>query len=241
MRKILPVALVFASMGAFVQNGLAADIPMRAPARVAPMTAPVVHAFTWNGCYIGANVGYGWARKDWDGAGSHDADGVVGGGQVGCDLQTGAFVFGLEGMFDWTGMEGSHSRSFRVPGGRLSANFETEVSWVAAVTGRVGFALDRSLFYVKGGAAWADGDHAIRVAGVNFTGDSDTNSGWTVGAGVEWSFAPAWSAKLEYNFMDFGSDTNRFCARGVGCGSGVDVDQHIHLVTVGLNYRFSWH
>ena len=215
MRKILPIALVFASMGAFVQSGLAADIPARA-ARVAPLTAPAFAPFAWTGCYIGGNVGYGF----------NDADGFVGGGQLGCDLQTGAFVFGLEGMFNWSGMDGSHR-----------GGFDTDISWLATVTGRIGFAADRALFYVKGGAAWVDEDHSFR--GLNFAGNNETNSGWTVGAGVEWSFAPAWSAKLEYNFMDFDSDTPRFCDSGV-CARGGS-EQNIHLVTVGLNYRFSWH
>jgi outer membrane immunogenic protein len=240
MRKILPVALVFASMGAFVQSGLAADIPARAPPRVAPLTAPV-YGFSWTGCYIGANLGYGVSPKDWDlvggtntGVGSHDATGVVGGGQVGCDYQTGAFVFGLEGMWDWSGMDGSHTRA--------GFNFDTEISWVAAITGRVGWAVDRGLFYLKGGAAWVDDDYSFGVPGLRIAANGVSNTGWTVGAGVEWSFAPAWSAKLEYNFMDFGGDSPRFCGGGGGgCGTAFNIEQNIHLVTVGVNYRFSWH
>jgi outer membrane immunogenic protein len=237
MRKILPIALVLASMGAFVQNALAADIPARM-GRVAPLTAPV-YGFTWTGCYIGANVGYGVSPKDWDlvgtniGVGSHDTTGIVGGGQVGCDFQTGAFVFGVEGMFDWSGMDGSHTRA--------GVNFDTEISWVAAITGRIGWAaFDRGLVYVKGGAAWVDDDYSFGVPGLRLAANGVSNTGWTVGAGVEWSFAPAWSAKLEYNFMDFGGDSPRFCVAGA-CGRVFNIEQNIHLVTVGLNYRFSWH
>jgi len=236
MRKILPAALIVASMGAFVPTGLAADIPARM-GRVAPLTTPISPAFTWTGCYIGANVGYGWSPKDWDvtgtniNAGSHDADGVVAGGQLGCDLQTGAFVFGLEGMFDWSGMDGSH-RAF-------GTTFDTELSWVASVTGRAGFAVDRGLFYVKGGVAWVDEDYSLRNAGGSASANDRTNTGWTVGGGVEWAFAPNWSAKLEYNYMDFGTENPRFCGGGV-CAKAFDIEQSIHLVTVGLNYRFNF-
>src|SRR5215216_2462591 len=115
MRKILPIAVIVASMAAFVQSGSAADIPARG-ARVAPMQAPVVAAYSWTGCYVGGNVGYGWAPTDWTPIGSsatrsHDATGVVAGGQLGCDFQTANVVFGLEGMFDWSGMDGSSSPS----------------------------------------------------------------------------------------------------------------------------------
>ena len=235
MRKILPIAVIVASMAAFVQSGSAADIPARG-ARVAPMTAPVVSAYSWTGCYVGGNVGYGWSPKDWDIAGtnigvvSHDANGVVAGGQLGCDLQTSNVVFGLEGMFDWSGMSGSSNR--------FGVNFDSDVNWLATVTGRVGLAVDRALFYVKGGAAWANDDYSFGVPGVRIAANDVTNTGWTVGAGVEWSFAPAWSAKIEYNFMDFGSDTPRFCLGGACAGRIFDVEQNVHLVTVGLNYRF---
>jgi outer membrane immunogenic protein len=237
MRKILPIALVVASIGASVQSGFAADIPARA-ARVAPLMAPAVAGFSWTGCYVGANVGYGWAPTDWDVAGSsvhvskHDADGVVAGGQLGCDLQTSGLVFGLEGMWDWSGMEGSSTRG----GGILK--LETDANWIATVTGRVGLAVDRALFYVKGGGAWVSNDYGFRLLGFNFRDNDSTHSGWTAGVGVEWSFAPAWSAKLEYNFIDVGHDTPRFCGSGAGCGTAFKIDQDIHLVMVGVNYRF---
>jgi outer membrane immunogenic protein len=219
-----------------MHSASAADMSARG-ARVAPLTAPVYTAYSWTGCYVGGNVGYGWAPTDLTIPGgtrsrSHDANGVVGGGQVGCDLQTSNVVFGLEGMFDWSGMSGSDS----APG----FNFHTDANWLATATGRLGWAADRALFYVKGGAAWVSTDSRFTVLGFNFQGNDTTQTGWTVGAGVEWSFAPSWSAKLEYNFMDFGSDRPRFCLGGA-CGSVFNVEQNVHLVTVGLNYRFWSH
>lgn len=234
MRRILPIALVLASTGTFAQSGFAADIPARA-ARVAPVAAPVYAAFSWTGCYVGANLGFGNSPRDWTvtgigvSAGSHDATGIVGGGQAGCDLQTGNLVFGFEGMFDWSGMNDSHSIA--------GVNLQTDVNWLATLTGRAGWAVDRALFYVKGGAAWTDDDYAITALGATASANDVTRSGWTVGGGLEWSFAPAWSAKLEYNYMDFGSETPRFCLGGA-CGRAFNIDQSVHLFTVGLNYRF---
>jgi outer membrane immunogenic protein len=224
-------------MGAFVQSGLAADMPARA-GRVAPATAPAYVAYSWSGCYVGGNVGYGSSPQDWSftgsniAIGSHDATGVVGGGQVGCNLQTSNIVIGIEGMFDWSGMSGSHQSPFPLGTGTL----RTDVNWLGTVTGRIGLAADRALFYVKGGAAWVHDDYATTILSTTASANDVTRSGWTVGAGAEWSFAPAWSAKLEYNFMDFGSVRPRFCV--VACGAFIDVKQNVHLVTVGLNYRF---
>ena len=85
----------------------------------------------------------------------------------------------------------------------------TEHNWYGTATARVGYAVDNWLWYVKGGAAWLDADHTI--GGVTF---SDTQTGWTVGTGLEWALGPNWSAKLEYNYMDFGKERGRHRASG---------------------------
>src|SRR5262245_58299456 len=110
MKFKLATALIAWSAANTIAPASAADLPVKAP-RVAP--APVV---TWTGCYIGGNGGYGWARKEYvdpldvppANLGSHDAKGGVGGGQVGCDYQTGAWVFGVQGMFDGASLRGEH-------------------------------------------------------------------------------------------------------------------------------------
>ena len=62
-----------------------------------------------------------------------------------------------------------------------------------------------------------------------------TRTGWTVGGGLEYGFTPNWSAKIEYNFMDF--EDARFTLVGVPL---VDISQQAHVVKGGINYRFSW-
>lgn len=142
---------VVLSVGA-IQISSAADIPVRAPVR-APAAIPVP-IFSWTGCYIGGHVGGGWALKDWTdniGGTSHTADGVIAGGQVGCDYQTGQWVFGAEGQFSWANLEGQS----------VNPAFPTEterskIDFIGTVTGRLGYAVDRALFYVKGGGAWVN-------------------------------------------------------------------------------------
>src|SRR5262245_32942049 len=87
----------------------AADLP-RMPVKAPP--PPVVA--TWTGCYVGFNAGFGWSHEDWfdpfvsRDEGSHTRSGGMAGGQIGCDLQTGPFVVGVQFMMDGGGLDGSH-------------------------------------------------------------------------------------------------------------------------------------
>jgi outer membrane immunogenic protein len=100
----------------------------------------------------------------------------------------------------------------------------------------------------QGGVAWADNDHTVDFLGTTILTASNTRTGAMIGAGVEYAFAPNWSAKLEYNFMDFGSHNLGFnfaCADTVRvsvCGRNVNVDitENIHLIKFGINYRLNW-
>jgi outer membrane immunogenic protein len=99
---------VAAFVAVFANAAMAADLP--APAVPAPVYRPppvAVPLFTWTGCYVGGNVGGLWARSDWNDDvfgdfGTGTASGAVGGVQVGCNYQTGAWVFGIQGDYDWT-------------------------------------------------------------------------------------------------------------------------------------------
>jgi outer membrane immunogenic protein len=135
-------------------------------------------------------------------------------------------VIGVEGDMSGTGIKGGPAA--------LGANFNTNVDWTATATGRAGLAFDRWLVYAKGGAAWAHDRYSTNF--YTFPGTvelTDTRFGWTVGAGVEYAFAPQWSAKLEYNYMDFGTKNVAFAP-----GRLTDVNQQINAVKLGVNYKF---
>src|SRR5262245_18985079 len=252
MRKLLlgTMALVGLLSAGAVQ---AADMPVKA----APMAAPP--PFSWTGFYIGAHAGGTWGTVEseipfTDGprlfpAGaipisSHTIDGFVAGGQVGYNWQVNPWlVFGIEGQFSWTDASGSTPCL-------LVIKCTADVNFIATFGGRVGYVIDRTMIYIKGGVAWADTDYTADIlgAGVITLNASDTRTGAMIGAGIEHAFAPNWSAKIEYNYMDFGTENLAFlatiCRPGVQCRTdgtiNADVTQRMHLVKFGLNYRFNW-
>jgi hypothetical protein len=135
----------------------AADLPAAPP----PMKAAYIPApvFNWTGCYVGGNVGFGWQQDRvydplfFSGAGSDTATGVVGGGQIGCDWQTGPWVFGFQGVFDGTGLSSSHLNPLAPTSTDVLG---TNTRWFATQTARIGMTVTpQALFYVKGGAAEA--------------------------------------------------------------------------------------
>ena len=125
-------------------------------------------------------------------------------------------------------------------------NCDTKVDGLATFAGRFGLTSNQTLVYVKGGAAWAHDKYSlVRTEPVDpfSVTASETRTGWMLGAGVEYAFYSNWSAKLEYNFLDFGNE--RITLLGTFRGTNrvtpaVDIDQQVHLVKFGLNYRFNW-
>jgi outer membrane immunogenic protein len=264
MKKTLLASAALAALTLAAFPAAAADLAAR-PVYKAPAAVPV--AYNWSGFYVGGHVGYGWGDKDWNqtfssfrlpldaAVGSASVDGFLGGAQVGFNWQAGQWVFGVEGDWSWTDASGC---SFHggTPATRV-APFDfrgyfgcSNVNWYATVTGRIGVAFDRALIYAKGGIAFADEDHFIGFNGQPFGAPSnpDTNrpgntrTGWTLGAGLEWALWDNWSAKVEYNFMDFGTDNVAFTYRAGGSAPGLverwDIDQQVHVVKLGINYRF---
>jgi outer membrane immunogenic protein len=224
MRKVTLTLLTAAGVALGAQAASAAD--MSRPVYKAPPPA-VVAAYNWSGFYIGGHIGYGWSSEEATDvltavSGAPDPDGFLGGVQAGYNWQVDRWVFGIEGDWSWTGASGSAA-----PFGTFFVN--SDHSWYATLTGRLGYAWDSWMWYVKGGAAWADAEYSV----AGFGSLSDTRVGWTIGTGVEWAIAPNWSAKLEYNYLDFGKDTYNIVNWGP-----VDVDSQVHLVKLGLNYRF---
>ena len=203
--------------------------------------------YSWTGCYLGAHVGYGWGdptnndnpSSAWF-AGAPikvDTDGVIGGGQVGCDYQaTSNLVLGIEGSGSAADLNGS--AIVNAPLASVNAKVDTE--WLATLTGRVGVSFDRSLIYAKGGVAWAEDKYSGVWTVLGFTGAvsaKETRTGWTIGGGWEYALWNSLSAKIEYNYLDFGTDRVSFPAGAFGTYVG-DIDETIHVIKVGLNYRF---
>jgi outer membrane immunogenic protein len=219
---------------AMVAGASAADLPRPAPAPVYTKAPPP--AWTWTGCYGGGNIGGGWTNLSFSDPtfgldeGSANGSGVVGGGQVGCDYQVNSFVFGIQAMFDGTGIKGSGQQ----PTG-LFANSST-IPWLATLTGRVGFTvLPSTLVYAKGGGAWVRDEitQTTVATGAPLSASNYTASGWTAGGGLEHMFLPHWSVFVEYDYLGFGTKTSTFTGLGP-----INTTQNVQMGLVGLNFRF---
>jgi outer membrane immunogenic protein len=223
-----------------------------------PTKAPAMRpgpGYDWTGFYIGPHIGGVWADTDWiDVTGllappnipgfaiPLDPHGFLAGGQVGFNYQTGSWVLGIEAQGSWTNATGRNSPLTAPPPAAIDTHLDSDINWLVTVTGRIGHSINGSLLYLKGGLALADERHSAEITAlggvpVPVKGSNGTRSGWVVGAGAEWVIAGNWSTRLEYNFMDFGTERFRITPSGTA-PTPFDVDQQLHSLTVGVNYRF---
>jgi len=161
----------------------------------------------------------------------------MGGVQGGADYQFATnWVIGVEAQYDWMTNNNNGGVLFPGTGSVVSANTDQ----LGSVTGRLGYTWGPTLLYAKGGYAWRNNDNiSVTTAGLAapFTTSGDRKDGYTVGAGLEYMFAPNWSAKVEYQYYNFGNTTfNTGPADIVGARFRDDE----HTVKAGLNYRFGW-
>ena len=203
--------------------------------------------YDWSGFYIGANGGWGSSRNCWTATsafgaavpatseGCHDATGGIVGGQIGYRWQSGGWVFGVEAQGDWADLRGSNTSLV------LLAPFvnRSKIDALGLFTGQVGYSWNNVLWYVKGGAAVTNDKYEGLAGGVVFDRASETRWGGTVGTGLEFGFAPNWSAAVEYDHI-FSQDKNvTFTTTPGGVFNGTDrVRQDVDLVTARVNYRW---
>ncbi len=230
MKRIL-IAIFGMTAMAGLGTASAADLPRQAPVyKAPPYIAPV---FNWTGFYVGLNGGGAWGKSKWTGIpADFDVSGGLVGGTVGYNWQFGTWVLGIEGDADWASIKGN----VLCPVNGIGATCETKNDFLATIRGRVGYAFDRWLPYVTAGAAFG----TIKASSPGYTTVDDTNAGWTVGAGMEYSFAPNWSAKVEYLYVDLGSiDCGTAALNSCNIsGAGDKVDFRTNVVRGGINYRF---
>jgi outer membrane immunogenic protein len=211
-----------------------------------------VPVYNWAGVYVGVNGGWGWGNAKYTAnavgffpgtTGTiHDNGGVVG-GTLGFNYQAGAFVFGLEGDWDWSAINTGTTSSIC----NFSGTCQTGNNWLATARGRFGYAADRVLFYATAGGAFAN----VKTT-FNSVDTTHEQSGWTAGGGVEWAFADNWTAKIEYLYVDLGnrsfncattacviaSGTNGITANGPAIPVTVGLTEN--LVRAGVNFKFNW-
>src|SRR5438105_1826704 len=177
---------------------------------------PPPNGYWWAGPYLGGNIGYAWGSVDNN---PTKPSGFVGGVQAGYNLPTGSWqtgpswVFGVEGDIQATGADDTF------------APWKFSNPWFGTVRGRAGYAFSNILLFGAGGLAFGE------LRGETFgLSESHTSAGWTAGAGAEFGFAPNWSAKVEYLYVDLAN--SNFTITGVSNG------YRFGLLRAGVNYRF---
>ncbi|MBR1086020.1 porin family protein [Bradyrhizobium manausense] len=233
MNKNLLLAAVSLVAISATAPALAADLAARPYTKAPAMIATV---YDWSGFYIGINGGGASARARWDqtaplvgGEGSHNATGGTVGGQVGYRMQSGQWVFGVEGQGNWADFTGDNTSAL------LAQRNRTKIDSFGLITGQVGYAWNNVLVYAKGGAAVVGVKNEVfsTATGGLLASNSDTRWGGTVGAGLEVGFAPNWSVGVEYNHIFLSDKDVTFV------GLKTDrIRQDVDMGLVRLNYKF---
>jgi outer membrane immunogenic protein len=257
-------------------SALAADLPARAPAPASYDWTGVYFGGHLGGAWQSASFQDPSATQNITlccdligslapGAATSNAtgSGFLGGGQFGFNYQIGRLVVGSD--FDFSGTSLTGNSVGVIPGATSSVANVTETfgihtDWTATATSTIGIAKDRWMWYNKAGAAWAHDSYSLGLTGVNQgfgpagsfgfqSTASGTRVGWTVGTGIQWAFADNWSAKIEYDYLDFGSKGVNFSGIIQNPGGGAPItnastfntnnSQYISEVKFGVNYKLS--
>jgi outer membrane immunogenic protein len=207
MKRVALGAMGMALLG-FAASAEAAD--MYAPRAPYTVNQPL-NAYSWAGPYIGGNLGYEWGSVRNN---PTKPSGFNGGAQAGYNWQMGNWVFGVEGDIEATAAEDTF------------APWKFSNPWFGTLRGRAGYAISNVLFYGTGGLAFGE------LTGQTFgLSESHTTAGWTAGLGAEVGFAPHWSAKIEYLYVDLSS--SQFVTV-----TGASNGYRFGTVRAGVNYHF---
>ena len=214
----------------------AADLPPPVmPAAVAPVAYAPAAIYNWTGFYVGAHAGGDFGNSGWSdpftgATNNFSSTGFLGGAQVGANYQINWVVLGVEGDFSWTNLKGSGTDS-------IGDSINTGVNWTSTVTGRIGAAFDRFLVYGKGGVAFAQDNSSFTDTFANSASTTFMRTGWTAGAGLEYGITRNWSAKIEYDYLGFGSQTLNFTTPTTPLYTS-NANLNVQEIKAGINFRF---
>jgi outer membrane immunogenic protein len=243
--------IIAAAVAGFALPAFAADMTPRTYTKAPPVVSP---ATNWSGFYMGIHGGWGFsgsadrtvsfpdpifplfpAVSGTQSIANADVDGGLFGAHIGFNWQYASnWLVGLEASFTGSGVDGTAS-SLLAPGFSIG----TDVKWLATVTPRWGYVAGDSLWYIKGGLAAASVDTDVLFAGGALVANTNTKFvGWTLGAGVEWMFAPNWVLGIEYNYYDLGSQDVGGNYSTLGAVVNQNLDLTISSVLARLSYKF---
>jgi outer membrane immunogenic protein len=245
------IALLAAAWPMIAGTALAADVADPAY-RPSPLPPPPV--LRWTGLYVGINGGYGAAKTSSTvvftggslngvvATGANTLPGGIAGGQVGYNWQMGPLVFGPEADWQWSGQQ----RTFVTRCGATCVISDQEaIKGFGTARGRLGFAMNRFLFYGTGGAAWTDATQTLMgtsgAVTANLLQITGIRVGWTAGAGIEMAFlGGGWSAKAEYLYISTPVTGTAVVSAFGNPTVSERANLRDHIVRAGINYRFWW-
>lgn len=247
MRRFIVALLSVTVMGAVGAN--AAGLPIK---KTPHMAQPAVTS--WAGPYVGLTGGYTRGHSnvgDLNGYNGpppaanfgYNPDGGVAGLYAGYNFQFNWFVTGIEAEAGYLGLDANAQYppyvGVRGPGDSVA---HTNAGWYGEVTGRVGVAIPKFLFFAKGGCVFTDITNSYTdtdPAGTTLVSGTDTcnRRGWTVGGGLEYKITPSWIGRLEYAYYDFGTARNIALTPG-GYPWSFDHSLTASVYTVGIAYKF---
>jgi outer membrane immunogenic protein len=207
---------------ASVTGALAADLVVETPVVDMPDAG-----YDWSGAYVGGHIGYVSGNVDWElvpqpaPADSYGIEGWLLGAQAGYNWQMDTFVLGLEGDLSLGDVTSDLDETGFI---------ERSVNWEASLRARAGVSFDAILLYGTAGLAVLDTTSEL----FGLLDDTQTHIGWTVGAGVEAMVAEDVSAKLEYRYSDYGTQTYEFFPAPIVSDSSITA----HSISAGFNFHF---
>jgi outer membrane immunogenic protein len=232
MKKFLLGTVALVALGA-TAPALAADLAARPVYSKAPAYAAPI--YNWTGFYIGGHIGgeFGGNNGFPGTLNNSNSGSFLGGLQGGADYQFAPnWVVGIEGQYSWLG----NNNNVTFPNGSIYTNNQRGLG---SVTGRLGYTWGPALLYAKGGYAYSNYNESLFNGGVAvpYALNGSHHDGYTVGAGLEYMFAQNWSAKVEYQYYNFGNTSFVTPVALTPFGSTRNDE---HTVKAGINYRFNW-
>jgi outer membrane immunogenic protein len=192
--------------------------------------------FSWTGLYVGGHAGVATGNTQGDpGLGGplsadYSVNGALYGGQVGFNWQTGLVVLGVEGSLSSAAVQGNTACV-------IFLECRREVDWVATLTGRIGYAMGRTLLYGMGGVAWADVNTNVGIVGVSLLSGSETHTGWVAGFGFEHALSKHVSVRMEYAHIDLGSFDHGLAPAGGPVVITDSVNLKMDTLRLGVNVK----
>lgn len=243
---------------ALATGAFAADLPnVKGP----PVYVPPPPVFSWTGIYIGINGGYAGGPINYnhltdyssyvDSSSVQESSGFVGGGTIGINYQWPGsnFVIGFEGDFDGSSIRARDDFSGYGESYSVNDPNDTKVNWIATARARLGWAFGNILPYVTGGGAFVNqtqyrfcnGCDAFASAYENW-GVSQTVTGWTAGAGVEYAITHNLTIKVEYLYVGLPKQNyeSLFDSQIEDGYDSHSARTQLNIVRAGLNWKFDW-